>query len=164
MTIAVTRNANGGGGLQNDNIIAYDMVGAAAAPFDNDSGGQSGNQATKPTTFTTCTLCLTPTVGSGIVFYNANWNFGTATAETAPTGGVFDSAWTNMNNVNGPQPLDQNGGWGHLYNGNTSAITVTWTLATDGVNNMGGWAGRAAHFLAAVNKSCTITLTGIGPC
>lgn len=146
MTFAVTRNVNGGT-LQHDSIVAYDMTGAASSAFDNDSGGQSGTQSSLVTTFTTCSACLSPTTSNGIVIVNGNWNFGTATAATAPSGGKFDSAWTNMNNVNGPQPLDENGGFLHFYNTSTAAITATWTLANDGTNPPQGWAGRAAHFL-----------------
>lgn len=155
MTISITRNVNGGS-LTQDAIDIYDVIGANTTPFDLGSGGQSGNQASVVTTLTTCTACLTPGTASGVVFYVGQWNFETAIAQTAPSGGFFDAAVTNFRDVNGPQPVDQNGGFGHFYNTTTGSVTVTWTMANDATNAVGPWAGYVAHFKAPLSASGTM--------
>ncbi|MGC2504701.1 MAG: hypothetical protein WA400_21430, partial [Silvibacterium sp.] len=129
----------------NDNLLLYDITGAATSPFDNDAG-TTGNQTTQVSSLTTCSSCLSPTTSSGIVLLNANWEWCTATTLSAPSGAVFDSAFTTMNSVDGPQPVDQNGGWAHFYNTSTSTITATWTMTCDQAES--DWAGRVSSFKA----------------
>jgi hypothetical protein len=147
LTMSVTRS----GSLTPDTFMMYDFVGAAAAPFDTDSGGQAGNQTSTVTSFTTCNGCLTPSGNPGsneVIVGNAGWNWCTGTAATSPTGALFDAATDTGNNVNGPQYVDQNNGWFHSYATGTSPITLTWTMAC-GSNPEYEWAGRVAAFKAA---------------
>jgi hypothetical protein len=146
LTAAVTR----AGSLSNDNLLIYDITGANASPFDNDSGGQSGTQTSQVSSFTTCTNCLTPSAAGEILIINANQDWCTGTALTAPSGALYDSAFTTMDSVNGAQPVDQNGEWAHLYNTSTSAISAAWTMACSEAEY--GWAGRAAAFKGAKNR------------
>lgn len=139
---AVTRT----GTLTNDNLLIYDITGANSAPFDKDSGGQSTNQGSQVSSFTTCSGCLTPSAANELVIMNANQNWCTGTAVASPAGALYDSIFTTMDSVNGPQPVDQNGEWAHLYNKDTSAVTATWTMSCDQAE--GGWAGRLAAFKA----------------
>ena len=51
------------------------------------------------------------------------------------------------NAVSGPQSVDQNNGWLHLYNSNTGAITTTWAETCRGNNGAtpeGNWAADLA--------------------
>jgi hypothetical protein len=148
-TISISRFVNGLGGLTQDTAVIYDVTGAATSPFDNDSGGQTSSQGSIVASLTTCSSCFSPGTVNDLVIVNANWNFGTGSTATAPSGCFFDSAVTNFNDVNGPEPVDQNGGWCHYYTSSTSAISVTWTLPNDGVNPPGSWAGRVAAFKPA---------------
>lgn len=145
-TVAITRS----GSLSWDNVLVYDITGASTSPFDVDSGGQSGNETAKVSSLTTCTGCLTPSAAGEIVLINANQNWCTGTAATAPSGALFDSAFTTMNSVDGPQPIDQNGEWAHLYNTSTAAITAIWTMSCEEAEDT--WAGRVAAFKGAQNQ------------
>lgn len=143
-TVAITRT----GTLTQDTVLIYDITGANTSPFDTDSGGQGGNQTSIVSSFTTCASCLTPSTAGEIVILNANQNWCTGTALTAPSGALFDSAFTTMNSVNGPQNVDQNGEWAHFYNTSTSPITATWTMSCDQAE--AAWAGRVAAFKAGL--------------
>ena len=115
-TVAITRTGN----LTQDSVLIYDITGANTSPFDKDSGGQDGNESSIVSSFTTCTSCLTPSSANELVIFNANQNWCTGTAQTSPAGALFDSAFTTLNSLNGPQNVDQNGEWAHLYNTTTS--------------------------------------------
>lgn len=143
MQVAITR----AGTLSNDNVLIYDVSGANTSPFDKDSGGQSGTESSEVPSFTTCSSCLTPSAAGELVIMNANQDWCTGTAVTAPSGALYDSAFTTMDSVDGAQPIDQNGEWAHLYSTNTSAITATWAMTCDEAEY--GWAGRVAAFKAA---------------
>jgi hypothetical protein len=155
MSAAVTRS----GTLANDNLLVYDITGANASPFDKDSGALSGTQSSEVSSFTTCSSCLTPSSAGELVILNANQDWCTGTAETAPSGALFDSAFTTMNSVNGAQPVDQNGEWGHLYNTGTSAISESWTMSCNEAEL--GWAGRAAAFTGGVAQTKPLPPTGV---
>jgi hypothetical protein len=146
-TAAITR----AGSLTNDSILIYDITGAATSPFDKDSGGQSGNQTSTVSSFTTCSGCLTPSAAGELVILNANQNWCTGTAETSPSGALFDSAFSTINSVNGAQPVDQNGEWAHFYNTSTAPITATWTMSCDQAEDT--WAGRVAAFKASAQSN-----------
>jgi hypothetical protein len=145
-TMAITRS----GSLANDTVLVYDITGANAAPFDTDSGGQDGTLNSVETSFTTCTSCLTPAATNELVILNANQDWCTGTAVNSPSGALFDSAFTTMNSVDGPENVDQNGEWGHLYNTTTAAITTNWTMSCDEAEY--GWAGRVAAFKPATQS------------
>jgi hypothetical protein len=140
MKVAITR----AGTLSNDNVLIYDVSGANTSPLDQDSGGQSGTQTSEISSFTTCSNCLTPSAAGELVIMNANQDWCTGTSVTAPSGALFDSAFTTMDSVDGAQPIDQNGEWAHLYNTGTSSITATWAMTCDEAEY--GWAGRVAAF------------------
>jgi hypothetical protein len=140
MRISVSRNDNASDGT----LMMYDVVGAAASPFDKDSGGQTGNQTTLVTSFTTCTNCLTPSTTNELIIANQGQNWCTSTASPAPSGSLFDAATDTGNSVDGPQSVDQNNGWLHYYDRNTNPITVTWTNSCHTAETT--WAGRVAAF------------------
>jgi fibronectin type 3 domain-containing protein len=147
MTMAVTRS----GALTEDTFMLYDFVGASSAPFDTDSGGETGNQTSTVTTFTTCNGCVTPTGNGGsgeVVVGNAGWNWCTGTGISSPNGALFDVATDTGNSVNGPESVDQNNGWFHTYLTTSSAISVTWKMVC-GTTPESAWAGRVAVFKAA---------------
>ena len=136
------------GGITDQTFMMYDFTGAASSPFDKDSGGQSGTQQTIVSSLTSCSGCLSPSGGNEVIIGNVGNAWCTATAITAPSGGIFDTATYTGNSVNGPESVDQNNGWFHYYTSATSALTATWAY-TCGSNAEGSWAGRLAAFKSA---------------
>jgi len=144
------------GTVHDSTMMMYDITGAAVSPFDVDScpsGAYSnascgGNQTSEAFSFTTCSSCLTPSGvsgGSELILGTHQWNWGTATAvATTPSGGLFDAATYTGNSVNGPEYVDQNGGWFHLYTSATTPITYTYTMSLSQAE--GWWGGRVAAF------------------
>jgi chitodextrinase len=153
MSLSVMRS----GSLTQDTFMMYDFVGAATSPFDVDSGGQGGNQTNEVNSFTTCSSCVTPSAVNELIVGNAGWNFCTATDVTAPSGGLFDAATYTGTDLNGPQSVDQNNGWFHLYDSGSSAITTTWSESCNQAE--AAWAGRTAAFKAATMEPAKITVT-----
>lgn len=147
------------GSVADSTMMMYDVIGAATSPFDADScpsGAYSNascgaNQTSEASSFATCSSCLTPAGVAGgqeLVVGAANWNWGTATAvATTPSGGLFDAATYTGNSVNGPEYVDQNGGWFHLYTAATTPITYTYKMSLSQAE--GWWAGRVAAFMSA---------------
>lgn len=148
MTISFSRNDNSSDGT----FIMYDFVGAATSPFDTDSGGQSANQTSQVSTFTTCSDCITPSVPNEVIIANAGWNWCTATNSSSPSGSLFDAATYTGTDVNGPQSVDQNNGWLHYYDPNTNPVTITWKPMNCSQPE-GLWAGRVAAFMAGSSVS-----------
>lgn len=141
MTISITRADTNSDGT----FMFYDVVGAATSPFDRDSGGQTGNQSSIVTSFTTCSGCLTPGAANELLIANAPWNFCTGLSMNAPSGSLFDAATDTDNGVDGPEYVDQNNGWMHFYDPNTNPVTVTWHMAC-GSTAESEWSGRVAAF------------------
>ena len=140
MTISFTRDNT----TSDATYMMYDVTGAAASPFDVDSGGQTGNQTTEVSSFTTCTGCLTPSAPNELIIANQGQNWCTSTASSSPVGSLFDAATDTGNGLNGPQSVDQNNGWLHYYDSGTGAITATWTNTCSQAEGL--WAGRVAAF------------------
>lgn len=138
MTITVT-DAN----AQDRTFVIYGISGAMT--LGSDSGGQTGNQATKVTSLTTCSSCLTDAGANELVFANFGQNFCTATSMTAPTGSVMDNVYFSGNGLDGPSGTDQNNGAAHFWTTSSSALTFTWG-ETCASTAQGLWAGRVAFF------------------
>ena len=141
MTINITRADT----VSDGTFMFYDVVGAATSPFDRDSGGQTANQTSTATSFTTCSGCLTSSAANDLVLANSQWNFCTGLSMNAPSGSLFDAATDTDNGVDGPEFVDQNGGWMHYYDPNTNPVTVTWHMACGSTAEF-EWAGRVATF------------------
>ena len=167
----LTMSVNLSGTVSDSTMMMYDIVGAAPSPFDVDScpsGAYSnascgGNQTTNAFSFTTCSGCLTPTGvtgGSEMILGTHQWNWGTATAvTTTPSGGLFDAATYTGNSVNGPEYVDQNGGWFHLYTSATTPISSTYTMSLS--QTEGWWGGRLAAFKSAQSGNQLLPPTGL---
>jgi hypothetical protein len=145
---AMTLSIGQGGSMTGTTFMIYDFVGAATSPFDVDSGGQSGNQASITSSMASCNGCLTPSAANEAIVGNVGQAWCTATGITAPAGALFDVATYTGNSVNGPESVDQNNGWFHYYDPNTSAISVTWSYVC-GSTQQGSWTGRVAAFKGA---------------
>ena len=133
--------------------LVYEIAGAAPTScLDTDSGVVSGNQTSIVSSLTTCSACVTTSSASGeLILGNFGQNDCTATAVTAPSGGLFDAAVYTGNNYNGPQNVDQNNGWFHAYSTSGSmAITSTYSESCSGEAE-DEWYGRVAAFRPAAS-------------
>jgi hypothetical protein len=139
-----------------DTLMFYDVVGAATSPYDTTTsnlGTQSsaGNLTAPPS--------LTPATSNGLVFAVSVVTFNTVNGLTG-SNQIFDAGTYDGMSLDGPQPYDQNNGWMHYYNPNTSAVPFVWTFisGSEAANN---WAGMAASFKApaagGVRKRVTVT-------
>ena len=144
MTFSITQ----GGTMTGTTFMMYDIVGAAASPFDADSGGQTGDQKTTVSSLTSCSGCFTPSAANELVLGNIGNAWCTAIGITSPGSALFDVATYTGNSVNGAESVDQNNGWFHYYDPGASAITVTWTY-TCGSEAENTWSGRVAAFKVA---------------
>ncbi len=97
-------------------LVIYDIVGAAASPFNALGPGGSG-------TGTTITNTVTPTATPGIVFASENTGQGPATA--VGIGFIFDNT-TYTGESDGGQ-MNNGDGWQHYFYTSASKLTFTWT-------------------------------------
>jgi hypothetical protein len=145
---AMTFSIGQTGTMTGTTFMMYDVVGAAASPFDVDSGGQSGDQKSTVSSLTSCSGCITPSAANELIIGNIGNAWCTNIGITSPSSALFDVATYTGNSVNGPEPVDQNNGWFHYYDPGTSAITATWSY-TCGSEAEGSWVGRLAAFKSA---------------
>ena len=147
MTLSFSRDQTG-----DATEIIYDVTGADVSPFDKGSPGETNTQHNIVSSLTTCAGCMAPSGVTGaneLVIGNVGNAWCTNIAVTSPVGSIFDTATYTGNGWNGPEDVDQNNGWFHLYTSSTSPLTVTWTYTCDGVNPQEDWAGRLAAFKSA---------------
>jgi IPT/TIG domain len=129
-------------------ILFYDVTGAAASPLDT-TNGATGDQ-TSTTGTLTVPYTITPAQSGELIFTNIIWDYNTATGLSSNVGTSYSDA--NMFSgelISGPEPVDQNNGWGHAVSTSTSAITFTWAQANDTSLAAGPYASMAAAFKAA---------------
>jgi hypothetical protein len=138
-----------------------EVTGAATSScLDASSGGQIGDQTSIVTSLTTCSSCITTVTANDIVFGNANWDFCTATASPTPSGSNFDSAIYTDNNLDGPETVDQNGGWWHQLIASPSTLSTTWTMSCASTAES-HWAGGVAAFKGAPSNGQLLPPTGV---
>jgi len=125
-----------------DTIVFYVIPGAGTSPLDTYSGSaQDISSAGSPVTLN---YTLTPAAAGEIVIAEENWYYNTATG-TPETNWLFDSAYYSGIVLDGPQPIDQNGGWMHYYTTSTSPLSFTYNMLSSSDAN-GPAAGMAVAF------------------
>jgi hypothetical protein len=122
-------------------FFLYDVAGAAASPLDTTAGG-SGNQGTSGSLKFPFTL--TPAAAGEIVFSEVMWDFNTG---SGLTGQLFDTNTFSGESESGPEPVDENNGWGHVIATTAKPVSFTWTVLFPNLA-VGAWAGMAAAFKA----------------
>lgn len=134
--------------------MIYEVIGAATSScLDAASAGQNGNQATIVTSLTTCSACVSTTTNNAMAFSASQWDFCTATGSSAPASSLFDAAYYTDNNLDGPQSVDQNGGWWHkVIASSSTSLTTTWTMSCAATAE-GHWSGGIAAFKAATGAA-----------
>jgi hypothetical protein len=125
-------------------FFLYDITGAAASPLDTATGGigsqSSSGNLTMPYT-------INPAQAGELVFAEVIWDYNTG-AGIVGSGWLFDTNTFDGENQSGPEPIDQNNGWGHYYTTSTSPISVTWQTMYPGLPT-GSWSSVAVAFKPA---------------
>jgi hypothetical protein len=138
LTLTVTHNT-----IVDTTLLLYDIAGAAASPIDAHAS-TTGSQGS-PGNITS--VAITPVTANGLVLGIIGVDFNTVDGLSGATY-FIDSNTYNGENTSGPDCMDENNGWGHYYNPNTSQVTFTWTQFF-GSPQAGSWAAMATVFKAA---------------
>lgn len=138
--LGVTVHWNGTNG--DYTIFFYDVIGAATSPLDT----TAGNTGVQTVAGNLTTFAITPGTANEIVFAEVIWRFNTATG-LAGAGQLFDANKFDGESPDGPEPVDENNGWGHVITTTTAPVTITWTALSPSVP-VDGWASTGAAFKA----------------
>jgi hypothetical protein len=123
-------------------FFLYDVTGAASSsPLDTTAGGGGAQDTAGSLTFP---FTLTPAAPGEIVFSEVMWDFNTG---SGLVGQLFDTNTFTGESESGPEPVDENNGWGHVITTTTSPVNFTWSVLFGGLP-VGSWAGMAAAFKA----------------
>jgi hypothetical protein len=122
-------------------FFLYDVTGAASSPLDTTVGG-GGSQSTAGSL--TFPFTLTPAASGEIVFSEVMWDFNTG---SGLVGQLFDTNTFTGESESGPEPVDENNGWGHVITTTTAPVSFTWPVLFADLP-VGSWAGMAAAFKA----------------
>ncbi len=132
-------------------IFLYDVTGAANSPLDTTTGA-TGNQDSTNGTLTT-PYTLAPAQSGELIFTDIMWEFNTATGLTSNPGtSYFDTNTFSGESLSGPEPVDENNGWGHVISTSTSPISFTWPQLDTSLP-AGNWASMVVAFLPAGNQN-----------
>lgn len=124
-------------------LQVYDVIGASATPLDQ-SGTASDHQDISGDL---TTASVTPTTSNGLCLVTSGQAFNTMSG-CVGAGFLFDSCRYDGQSLDGPSTPDENNGWAHYYNPNTSPVTFVFT-EKDGSELPRNWAAQAVSFKAA---------------
>jgi len=126
-----------------ETAIVWDVAGASTSPLDVSAGGSGsvgGGNLTLPFTI--------PTAGPGeLIFVGTPWDFDTAGGLLGGASAYLATMTTSGEPHDGPFPIDENNGWGHLVSG-TSPTSITWVPLFGG-EEFGNYSAVAAAFRGA---------------
>jgi len=126
-----------------ETAIVWDVIGASTTPLDvavGGSGTAGGGNLTLPFTV--------PTIGPGeLIFVGTPWDFDTAGGLMGGAGAYLATMTTSGEPHDGPFPIDENNGWGHLVSG-TSPTSITWVPEFGG-EEFGNYSAVTAAFRSA---------------
>ena len=128
-------------------ILFYDITGASPTPLDTTNGG-TGNQ-TSTSGSLKVPFTITPAQPGELIFTNIIWDYNTVTGLSSNSGASYsDVDWFTGEAISGPEPVDQNNGWGHVVSTSNTATSFTWAQANDTSLPAGPYAAMAAAFKA----------------
>jgi hypothetical protein len=90
---------------------------------------------------------ITPAEANEIIFEEVIWDYNTGSGLVGQ-GQFFDTNTFDGESASGPEPVDQNNGWGHAITTGTNPVGITWETMYSGLPT-GNWAGMAAAFKPA---------------
>jgi hypothetical protein len=120
-------------------ILYYDVAGASVSPLDTTmsmtgSQGAAGNLTV---------FSIAPSTSSTeLIFCSMPVQFNTV---TGLANGFNDANTFDGESLSGPEPVDENNGWGHFVTSSTNPVSVKWTFQSPTVPAL-GWASVAAAF------------------
>jgi hypothetical protein len=123
-------------------LFFYDVTGAASSPLDT-AVGATGNHSSAGNL--QMPFSITTTAPNEIVFAQVIWDYNTA---TGLAGGYFDTNTFSGESLSGPEPVDENNGWGHLLATTPGTVVFNWSVLSNSLP-VGNWAGNAVAFKAA---------------
>jgi hypothetical protein len=122
-------------------IFLYDVTGAASSPFDV-TAGATGDQTVAGNLMMPFTI--TPVTSNEIIFSQVIWDNNTG---TGIVGQLFDTNTFSGESLSGPEPVDQNNGWGHVITTSPTPVSFVWTALPINLP-VANWAGNAVAFKA----------------
>jgi hypothetical protein len=125
-------------------FFLYDITGAAVSPLDT-TGGAIGSQSNAGNL--TMPYTISPAEAGELVFAEVIWDYNTG-AGLVGSGWLFDTNTFDGEDQSGPEPIDQNNGWGHYITTNTSPVSITWQTQYAGLAT-GPWSSTAVAFKPA---------------
>jgi chitodextrinase len=125
-------------------LFLYDITGAAASPLDTATGA-TGSQSNAGNL--TMPYTVNPADPGELVFAEIIWDENTGSG-IAGSGWLFDTNTFSGESESGPEPIDQNNGWGHYVTTSTSPVNVTWESMFAGLA-VGNWSSVAVAFKPA---------------
>jgi len=136
-TLAVTVQWDSTDGDQT--IMFYDVAGAAASPLDT-TASATGSQSTAGNL---TALSITPSTSSTeFIFAMMPVDYNTV---TGLVNGFNDADMFSGEALSGPEPVDENNGWGHFVVSSTNAVPITWTFLSNSLA-AGSWSSMASAF------------------
>jgi len=125
-------------------FFLYDITGAAASPLDTARGaaGSESNDGNVTMPFT-----ITPAETGELIFAEIIWDYNTG-AGIVGSGWLFDTNTFDGEDESGPEPIDQNNGWGHYLTTDTSPVSITW-IPVYASAPVGNWSCVAVAFKPA---------------
>lgn len=150
LTLTVTSSSSTN---SDQTVLLMDIVGADTASPCDASASASGNITVFAASVDT--FVITPTQINELVLGETQHQFQTVDAISAPTGALLDNNNYLNEPVDGPENVDQNGGFAHFVNSTTSAETWTWHYIS-GSRAQGNWAAYGVSFLAAAGATPVI--------
>jgi hypothetical protein len=128
-------------------LFLYDVAGAATAPLDV-ANGEGGDQGTTLGTYSPPFTIAAADAGE-LVLVEIIWDYNTAAGLSSHNGSAFfDANRYDGESLDGPCPIDENNGWGHVYTNGGGPVDFTWTGYASN-EAVGGTASIAAAFLPA---------------
>jgi len=133
--LTVHWDANAGG----QTILYYDVARAFASPLDT----TTGSVGTQSSAGNLTALSITPgTSSTEFIFCAMPVQFNTV---IGLVNGFNDANTFGGESLDGPEPVDQNNGWGHFVTSSTNTVPVTWTFQSP-TEAAQSWASVAAAF------------------
>lgn len=129
-------------------LFLYDVAGAATSPLDT-TGGATGSQSNAGNL--TMPFTISPAGAGELLFAEVIWDFNTGSGLLGQ-GWFFDTNTFSGESQSGPEPIDENNGWGHYVTTGTAPVSITWQTMYSGLAT-GNWAGMAAAFKPAGSSS-----------
>jgi hypothetical protein len=162
-------NGSSGGKTFQSFLVLYDVAGAATSPYD--TGATANGQQTSNGDLTT--VSITPSTSNGLVFGQVEVGFQTINGLVGP-GYILDSVVNTQDDDNPGGPgtqnssLDEDNGYGHVYNENAKGLTFEWTYKhslSGGGGEVGAeyWAAVAAAFKARASTSAIDATVAVSP-